>query len=234
MLLYCVLNIHDTMSLLKQTFFDIRKKLYNISTYLGYKYNLKVYDQEFFNSNKDEGLKMASWFIPALKKVTGFNSIIDIGCGTGHYLRYCLDNGITDVFGLEGSPHAFESLLVDKNIVVMHDLRKPYTFSRKWDIAISIEVAEHVDKLYTNNYIKILTDSSNIVILTAAQPGQGGTAHVNEQTPEWWKEKFGKFGFTLDEEATNHLKNEIRNAKANGGYVTDWFEPNILIFKRKV
>ncbi len=221
------------MTSLKQHFYNVRKKLYNLSTHFGYNYNLKIYDNEFFKENKLEGLKMAGWFIPALQKVVGFHSLADIGCGTGHYLKYCLENGITDVFGLEGSPHAFESLAVDKKFVVMHDLRKPYAFNRKWNVAISIEVAEHVDRLYTNNYIKILTDASDTVVLTAAQPGQGGTAHVNEQKPEWWKKQFARVNFTLDEARTKALKSEIHQAEISGKFVTIWFEPNVLVFKRR-
>jgi SAM-dependent methyltransferase len=205
---------------------------YNFLSRLGYKYNLEVYDDDFYRGNQDEGLKLAEWFVPLLRDTFQFQSLLDVGCGTGHYLLACQKSGVADVFGIEGSPHAFKHLLVANSLVVKHDLRQPYTFNRRWDVVLSIEVAEHIDDVDTGNYVKILCDGGDIVIITAAPLGQGGTRHINEHSREWWTEKFAVAGYGYDKESTEKLIQGSRKAKAANKHVTSWFEPNIMVFRR--
>lgn len=217
---------------MKQLFYLIRKKVYNLSTYFGYKYNLNIYDEKFFITNREEGLKMGEWFIPLLKGVFNLKSLIDVGCGTGHYLYHCIKNNIYDVFGLEGSQNAWPLLLVDKKLIKLHDLRKPIFLNKKWDLALSIEVAEHIDKRFVNNYLNILCNHADTIVLTAAPPKQGGTAHVNERPKDWWINKFAKNNYYYNEDLTVKLKEGIKHAKNNGKFVTFWFEPNIMVFNK--
>jgi SAM-dependent methyltransferase len=207
---------------------------YNVLSRFGYKYNLEVYDDEFYRSNQEEGLKLAEWFVPLLRDTFQFNSLLDIGCGTGHYLLACQKMGIADVFGIEGSPFAFKHLLVANSLVVKHDLRQPYTFNRRWDLAISIEVAEHIDDIATDNYVKILSDGADVVVITAAPLGQGGTRHVNEHSRDWWIDKFAVPGYRYDQESTEKLVSGARKAMAEKQHVTSWFEPNVMVFRRMV
>jgi len=219
---------------LKQTFLNTRKKIYNFTVNLGlYRYNLGVYNHKFFEDNQDEGKKHSKWFVDLLLKIFNFRSIADVGCGTAHFLKTCLDKGITDIYGIEGSEDAFGNLLmVDKKFVLKHDLRDPLKTDHRYDICISIEVAEHIDKKYSENYIKILTDLSNIVILTAAPPNQGGTAHVNEQPQEWWIDKFAKFGYKINNQKVLELQRGMGEAKSSGFFVAGWFIPNIMVFEK--
>lgn len=209
------------------------RKIYNLSTHLGFKYNLEVYDDNFFLVNQEEGVKMAEWFIPLLQREFSFKSLIDIGCGTAHYPKKCMDLGVKDVFGIEGSDSGVQHAIIPKNLIIKHDLREPFHFTRKWDVALSVEVAEHIDKIYSDNYIKILTDSADTVILTAAHPGQGGVAHVNEQPQSWWKEQFARFGFEFDGQKTKSLRQGILDEEEKGSFVMSWLEPNLMVFRRK-
>lgn len=217
---------------LYRLYLSIKNKVYNLTTHFGNRYSLSVYSEDFFDSNQEEGLSMTVWSVPLFQEVFKFKSLMDVGCATGHYLKTCIDAGITDVLGLEGSPEAMKKLMVDKKYVVMHDFRDPYTFDRKWDLAISIEVAEHIDGIYSDNYVKILTDSSDTVLITAAPPGQGGTAHVNEQPQEWWIAKFKTFGFVYDKESTDKVKNGIAEAEKKGLGVAPWLAPNLMVFRK--
>jgi hypothetical protein len=42
--------------------------------------------------------------------------------------------------------------------------------------------------------------------MSAAQPGQGGVGHFNEQPPEYWISKMASVGYTLDEALTQRLQ----------------------------
>lgn len=217
----------------KSRLYSIHNAIYNLMARCGLRYDLKIYDAKFYDLNITEGTKMAIWFVPLLREIFQFKSLLDVGCGTGHYLRFCVDHGLSDVLGIEGSPHAFERLLVDKSQVVRHDLREPFRAGRKWDVALSIEVAEHIDKASAGTYVRTLATSSDTVVLTAARPGQGGRAHVNLQPPEWWQERFRQEHFEYDERLTERLKAGIRRARESGAFVTSWFEPNVMVFRNR-
>jgi SAM-dependent methyltransferase len=212
---------------------NVKNISYSFLSWLGYKYNLEVYDDDFYARNQEEGLKLAEWFVPLLKETFKFSSFIDVGCGTGHYLLYCQKMGVSDVFGIEGSPFAFKHLLVANNLVVKHDLRNVYQFERRWDIAISIEVAEHIDLVDTDNYIRILCDAADVVVITAAPLGQGGTRHINEHSLEWWSNKFSRCGYKYDLASVDKMIAGMKNAGSVGKYVTSWFEPNIMVFRHE-
>src|SRR5579863_10369691 len=105
-------------------------------------YSLDVYDEQFFSTNQWEGLRHAEWFIPLLLKIFGPKSLIDVGCGTGHFVQKARELGI-DAWGVEGARAAINDSLAP-TWVLPADLREPLKF-RRFDLAISIEVAEHIE-----------------------------------------------------------------------------------------
>jgi hypothetical protein len=205
-------------------------------------YDLSTYDEEFYALVRREGLAMAPWFVPLLKRIFDFTSIIDVGCGQGHYLLELLRQNAESpssrpiqVCGLEGSPWACQNSLVP-GFVHQHDLRVPlqdYWRGTRFDLAISIEVAEHIEAEFADIYVGTLCDLSNVVLITSATPGQGGHWHVNERLPIYWILKFNERGFILDEGRTDQIKSGIRTARGGGQYVTAWFEPNVAVFRKQ-
>ena len=202
----------------------IKRRIYNLFAFSGWEYNLKIYDKDFFFSNQKEGLKMAKWFIPLLYNIFGFRSLIDLGCATGHYLFYSLKEGVSDILGIEGSPVAFSNLLVDEKYIVQHDLRRPLILDRKYDIALSIDVAEHIDKKYFDIYLKSVCDSSDLIIFSAAIPNEGGLYHVNEQSHEWWILRFKKYFFRFNKKMVDLIEQKMEENAI--------FGPNIMVFQR--
>jgi len=200
-------------------------------------YDLSVYDAKFYELVEREGKLMAPWFVPLLKEVFDFHSLVDVGCGTGHYLRWCADNfPDTDLLGVEGSSHAVDHALLPGSLF-LHDLRRPLevhlpsTFNLdEFDLAISVEVAEHLEEEFADNYVRILCDLGKAVLITAAPPGQGGTKHVNCQHLTYWVDKFAAHGKSLDVDLTLAIKRGIAAAIFHGKYVTAWFEPNVAVF----
>lgn len=208
---------------------SFKRKVYDFLKKFGYRYNLSIYDKGFFEFNQKEGLSMAEWFIPLLIKQFNPTSLADVGCGTGHYLKVAKNMGIKEIFGIEGSDSAFEQMLVGKEYVRQGDLRDKIGGLKKYDLVISIEVAEHIDEEYVDNYLFNLSSLSNRILMTAAPPGQGGTAHVNEKPHSWWIEKFKNIQYEFDKQSTDLFRKGVAQAI---GFKTDWFEPNIMVFKK--
>ena len=195
-------------------------------------YDLSIYGKEFYELVEREGKLMAPWFVPLLREVFDFKSLADVGCGTGHYLRYALDNypDLTGLLGLEGSKYAVANSMIP-SVTFLQDFRVPPACAYgEHDLAISIEVAEHVEAEFVDVYLDLLCSLSDTVLITAAVPGQGGTAHVNEQLQPYWVKKFDGHGYYFDEVTTLRVREGIQRAKDGGKYVTAWFEPNVAVF----
>ena len=112
---------------------------------------------------------------------------IDVGCGTGLVLTRLKERGV-EVTGIEGSRHAIElSGLGDR--VVKANLEREFPASGTFDVCFCIEVAEHLPGRSASPLVEGLTDHSDVVVFTAAPPGQGGSHHVNEQPSSYWEER---------------------------------------------
>jgi SAM-dependent methyltransferase len=125
-------------------------------------------------------------------------SIIDVGCGTGALLDALRKRGC-EVCGLEYAEAALRLCRAQHLPVLKFNLeRDVFTDQRVFDVAISMEVAEHLPARVADRYIRLLTRLSSVIVFTAAPPGQGGrvgTDHVNEQPPSYWIAKFHQRGF---------------------------------------
>ena len=114
-------------------------------------------------------------------------------------LRACHDSGTNVIRGVDGSWVKPKFLLIPQECFTQYDLSRPCLKDaipeKHFDLAISTEVAEHLDQKDSNTFIDNLTSFSDVILFSAAIPGQGGTHHVNEQWPSYWIEKFAARGY---------------------------------------
>lgn len=123
-------------------------------------------------------------------------SVIDIGCGEGHSLKWFNDHGIEDVMGVEGSAKALMGSPI-KDKIMLHDFTTgPYIPNRRFDLAWSCEFVEHVEEQYVDNFMETFK-SASAVAMTYSEPqwSSGGHHHVNCQPQPYWNERFTKAGF---------------------------------------
>lgn len=133
----------------------------------------------------------------------GKKSVIDIGCGPGVYLLPFVEAGCK-VLGIDGCPAGGECLVPEEFEVV--DLREPWTPTQKFDLALCIEVGEHIEFKYHGNILKAIAESAPLCFFSAAHPGQGGENHVAEADFGYWQGMFNKFGFVFDQGLTDTIQ----------------------------
>ena len=172
-----------------------------------------VYEGDFFEDNLSDSMPMAKWLAPRIVVELGCKAVLDVGCATGHWLSQFEKEGL-QIFGLEGTPAAFEKLLVDPTAVKHFDLRKKHTEKYDVDLVLSIEVAEHIEEAFVMNYVDVLTShGAKNIVMTAAPPGQGGEGHVNEQPKEYWIERLKAAGYERDEDLEKKIIQWVKTAR---------------------
>ena len=150
---------------------------------------------------------------------------VDVGCGTGLILSRLQERGV-QVAGIEGSRHAIESSgLGDR--VVKANLERSIPRLGRFDVCFCIEVAEHLPARAASPLVDALTSLSDIVVFTAATPGQGGSHHVNEQPQSYWETRFAERGFRRDGQRESQLKTGIASIAKPA-----WMHQNLMLFAR--
>ena len=152
-----------------------------------------LYDAAFYDSIASGSLASAravAPFVVDLLAPQKLRSVVDLGCGTGVWLRAFQDLGIEDVLGVDGDYVDTSSLLIPQEYFQSHDLDRPFLPSRRFDLAMSVEVAEHLQPASAEVFVASLAKLAPAIVFSAAIPGQGGTGHINEQWPGYWANLF--------------------------------------------
>lgn len=184
------------------------------------------YDDSFFDYQLEGSGMTAKEIIPVIYDVFKPQSVLDIGCGSAIWLRTFADMyKIADIRGVDGDYVKKELLKIPAEKFASYDLTKFYDAGRQFDLAMSVEVAEHIPHASSEAFVKTLVNASRKVVFSAAIPGQGGTYHVNEQYPEYWAERFAAHGYvTVD---------YFRKKFWDDSKVEWWYAQNIFIFIHK-
>ena len=184
-----------------------------------YNYNKK------FSSNRKNLTEYSANIIADLvtrvmpEKIT---SVLDVGCGTGTWLKVFSEKGANNILGIDGAWTRAEYLEISADNFIEHDLCMELDLGRKFSLAISLEVGEHLPEKNADNLVNILTNHSDYILFSAAAPYQGGPGHINEQWIGFWAKKFHSKGFL----AYDVVRSEIWDMKE----VPFWYKQNIIFF----
>jgi glycosyltransferase involved in cell wall biosynthesis len=160
-----------------------------------------------------------------LEQWFSFDSVLDLGCGTGNWLSCFAAMGRRTVLGLEMEQFAENEHEIDPRLILRVDLGQYLNLQRRFDLALCLEVAEHIDHQFAPMVVDNCTRHSDIVLFSAALPGQQGLHHVNEQRPDYWAALF--------EEHNYAVLDGIRPLIWNDPQVPVWYRQNILLFIRR-
>ena len=179
---------------------------------------------KYIHLNEVHNTRAACEIVPFLLDIFEVKSVIDIGCGTGTWLKIFKEHGVKEIVGVDGDYLDKSQLEVPKSVFYAKNLEESLGINKKYDMALSLEVAEHLSHQVANQFVNDLCSLSDIIVFSAAVPHQGGQNHINEQSTSYWIAKFEKNGFQLHD--------IIRPKFWNNNNVDWWYKQNVLIFSK--
>jgi SAM-dependent methyltransferase len=184
-----------------------------------------IYDDKFFDYIEIKGRRSAEVIIELVLRNLHISSVLDVGCGRGAWIDEWRRAGVEDIFGVDGFYVDPNRLAVPAKYVAAFDLSKPLRLNRRFDLVQSLEVAEHISASEADSFVDSLVAHGDIIMFSAAVPGQGGEFHVNEQPYEYWREKFTRRDFVL----VDFIRPNIDAARQ----IEPWYRYNTLLFVHK-
>lgn len=193
--------------------------------------------EKLFHHEKDHNLISAQEIVPIIMEFITPQSVLDVGCGIGSWLSVYKQYMKTDNYLGIDAEYVDENLLkIPKDHFIKHDLRDiksmppPYTIkldnmTKKFDLTQCLEVAEHLPNFAADDLVNFLTKTSDVILFSAAIPGQTGENHINEQWPDYWEKIFNKYDYIFFD--------PFRKKIWNNPNIAWWYKQNILLALHK-
>lgn len=187
---------------------------------------MKSAKNRYIHLEKDHNLNEPQQLVPVFLQFFDPVTVCDIGCGVGNFLSVFKSLG-KDVMGFDGpwaNREIVSKYLSDSEFqIVDFELGFP-PVSKRFDLALCLEVAEHIRESKADDLIAFLTKLSDNIIFSAAIPFQGGDNHINERWESYWEEKFNNFGF--------FKYDLIRHKIWHNKNIQWWYRQNIVVYSK--
>jgi cyclopropane fatty-acyl-phospholipid synthase-like methyltransferase len=184
----------------------------------------RSYSQKFYLQRKEQKEAAARLILDlVLPELPPVRSAVDFGCGIGIWLAELSTRGI-DVLGLDGPWVDQDELSVPARYFRRTNLAERVDLERRFDLAVSLEVAEHVTAAQADSFVDNLTRAADVILFSAAIPGQGGTHHFNEQWPSYWRSRFAARGFEIADLIRHAVWDDVR--------IPYWYRQNMFVYAR--
>lgn len=182
------------------------------------------YSRRFYGRIEQEDVPGRIAVVERVLGLVPVRSVVDLGCGTGQWLAAFVASGVEDVLGVDGPWVPPEMLAVAPERFSSRNLAGPIDLGRRFDLAVSLEVAEHLPAGTADRFVDLLVSAAPVVLFSAAVPGQGGSGHVNEQWPEYWAARFARRGYVV--------LDAIRPAIWNDERIPPYMRQNLFLYAR--
>lgn len=181
-----------------------------------------IYNSDFFDYIDEGARRSARAMIALVQPWLEAESVADLGSGRGVWLAQWQAAGVKDVLAVDGDYVEREHLAVPEAQFKAADLTRPLHFKRRFDLAQSLEVGEHLPTEASETLVESLTNASDRVLFSAAVVGQGGEFHVNEQPLSFWQDLFAARGYRAYDCVRPHL--------ADDRSVEPWYRYNTVLY----
>src|SRR5581483_6200432 len=182
------------------------------------------YDRLFFDINQKAARVSSGPVIDAIRSDLQIASVLDVGCGRGMWPAEWRARGIADTVGVDGDYVDRASLAIPSEAFVAADISSPFDLGRRFDLVECLEVGEHIPTARSEELVRNLVRHGDLVLFSAAPPGQGGEYHVNEQPLSFWRRLFRAHDY--------HPFDAVRPRIAHDYAIQPWYRYNTLLYVR--
>jgi SAM-dependent methyltransferase len=192
-----------------------------------------LYSHKFFAHLREGSAASANALVPIVIGIHPARSMIDVGCGIGGWVKAFAERGV-EAIGIDGDYVDGKQLLIAEERFIAHDLNREldaadlcrrYAKDGRFDLAISLEVAEHLAPERSETLVRDLCGLADVVLFAAAVPFQGGAGHVNERWQSWWAQKFADNGF----DPFDVLRGDIWGRRD----IAWWYKQNTIFYVKR-
>lgn len=164
------------------------------------------YDHGFYADQSPGSTQSAEIVLPLVTRLLAPASVVDVGCGVGTWLKVAQELGISDVIGIDGAYARNAGLKIDDSCFVAADLASTVPdLGRRFDLAMSLEVAEHLPPQRSDGFVADLCSLADVVLFSAGVPTQLGTDHINLQPQSAWARRFNDRGYRTFDVVRPHV-----------------------------
>jgi SAM-dependent methyltransferase len=187
---------------------------------------MNIYSKEFFEGKHADSLSSAKGVIPIVMELIRPKSVLDIGCGTGTWLKiFKKKYRVRDIIGVDGDYIDRRQLDIPRRKFFPYNLENPLDLGRQFDLVVTLEVAEHLPEHCANTFVQSLVTHGPVVLFSAAIPDQGGDYHVNEQWPDYWIRKFNEHQYLV----IDCIRDKVWDSETVGW----WYAQNMFLFVKR-
>ncbi|MHC4127672.1 MAG: class I SAM-dependent methyltransferase [Planctomycetota bacterium] len=183
---------------------------------------MKKYDRRYFADHRAVALASARALVPHLLQLVRPRSVVDVGCGVGAWLSVFGEHGVSELLGVDGDHVPRDQLMIPPSSFLARDLSGALRLDRTFDLALSLEVAEHLPAGSAETFVDTLAGLAPVVVFSAAIPLQGGTGHVNERWQTYWAGLFAARGFVAVDALRPGLWDDER--------IAWWYRQNTIVY----
>ena len=150
-------------------------------------------------------------------------SVADVGGGTGAWLQAFQRSGV-ETIQLYDAPEVASGLLINPAYFQPMDLNEALPIPGNFDLALCIECAEHLRADRALPLVQWLTSAADVVVFSAAIPGQPGKGHINAQPLEHWQTLFRNCGYIYHDALRGKIIGDSR--------IPYWYRQNLCVFTK--
>jgi hypothetical protein len=184
-----------------------------------------LYGDSFYAGHMAGSYRSARLYSECLSKVYSPVSVVDVGCGRGAWLKAFKESGASRLLGFDGVWNSQQKMIEDSLIFKAFDLNKPIVVDERFDLAMSLEVAEHLAPSSAETFVKSLVGLSDVVMFGAAFVEQGGANHINERENSYWAGLFASHQYVAFD--------MFRPVFWGDSRVESWYQQNTFLYVRQ-
>lgn len=181
-----------------------------------------VYSNEFYDYIDKGARSSAQAMISVVQPWLNCHSVLDLGSGRGVWLSEWQQAGVTELAGVDGDYVDRGRLAIDPVQFHAADLTQSFNLGRRFDLAQSLEVGEHLPTEASATLVDSLTAHADRVLFSAAVTGQGGEFHINEQPLSFWQDLFAERGYS----AFDCVRPRLRSMAG----LEPWYRYNTILY----